>query len=117
MKVPADSYFAGLVDGEGCIGIHCRGAGRNKRLSLRVNMAHRQTILAIYNRFKVGSICRRLPLNPNHKTQWVWKCVCNDALNVLVILRPHLITKANIVDKLIAEWSRMKHTKGPDRNA
>lgn len=100
-----DAYFAGLIDGEGYIGLENCGKGWY-RPCIRVKMTCRQTVEAIRAYFMVGRVVHR-PLSvsspyykPTHKPQWEWYARRKDALAVLERILPYLITKKRIAETL-----------------
>jgi hypothetical protein len=93
-----DAYFAGLIDGEGYIGIKQAGTHKRpqKKLEIKVNMTCYKTVLALRDHFEKGNV-RPRKAAPGCKPQWVWSVTCRAAREVLDVIRPYLITKAEAV--------------------
>jgi hypothetical protein len=91
-----DAYFAGIVDGEGCIGLYVRrgsrNSGRGRTLSLTVGMTHLPILEALKARFG-GSINKRTKQPGQKKQQYAWAVAANLAKTCLVALLPYLIEK------------------------
>jgi LAGLIDADG DNA endonuclease family protein len=92
------AWAAGLIDGEGCIGIDFKRKPKeyrhpSYRLRLRVNMTHKETMVRLRDIFKVGTIRLRIPKIKRYKKQYVWSTGGNPARKILVSLLPFLCTK------------------------
>jgi len=95
------AYIAGIVDGEGSIGI---GKGKNMCLKpeVYVGMTDPACINALYNNTEVGNMgsCSREKLL--HKRIYTWRVKGKLEIYVLLkALRPYLITKKKQVDVLM----------------
>ena len=95
-----DSYFAGLIDGEGCIGLHSHGAKKHRRITIGVAMTCEKTVRALHAHFGVGGVALIKSANPKWKDQWRWRTSARVAREVLEVIRPYLITKAELVESL-----------------
>jgi hypothetical protein len=96
-----DAYFAGLIDGEGHIGLAKKGNG--VRPLIHVNMTCFRSISALHGHFGVGTVRPKAkPSNPKWKQQWVWRIYYYDAIGVALRIRPYLIAKADDADRIIA---------------
>lgn len=94
-----DAYFAGLIDGEGSIGLMRKGGGLRQRV--KVNMTHEETVLALQRHFQIGTVRPRKRGKPHHKDQWVWTVYYYDARAVLTRILPFLITKRDDAEKVL----------------
>lgn len=94
-----DQYFAGLIDGEGCIGLHSAGRGKKRRIAVKVNMTCEQTVRALHDRY--GGQFRKRKLVCGNKQQWEWRCINKEAVDVLTKIRPFVITKRKVIESLI----------------
>jgi hypothetical protein len=90
------AYFAGLIDGEGSIGMTSNGAGKPKRLTIEVKMSCQKTIKAIKDHFGVGHIAARPSTTEGWRDQWRWRATGPSARMVLDAVKPYLITKQDI---------------------
>jgi hypothetical protein len=95
----SDQYFAGLIDGEGCIGMQSEGRGRRRRLEVKVNMTCRETVVALHARF--GGQIRPRKLVSGCRQQWEWRCTDRLALAVLKRIASYSITKRELIAKVI----------------
>lgn len=97
---PTDlAWAAGLIDGEGCIGIYPFKSGTSRygahyQLALYVRMTHEQTINRLLDMFQVGSVHHATARALRHKDTWAWTCYSEHALFVLKLIQPYLVTKA-----------------------
>lgn len=99
MANPTDvAYTAGLIDGEGHIGIY---AQRNKRvkepsyhLRVGVEMTHKPTVEWLVKVWG-GKVNTYQPKNEAHRLEYIWMIWSNEALALLEAISPYLITKAN----------------------
>lgn len=86
------AYFAGLLDGEGCISLYPTRTGR---VALRVYVANTDRAVLDEMAAKFGGavvpVSRRS--NPDARDCWRWRCNGNQASEVLVQLRPYLRIK------------------------
>lgn len=108
------AYFAGIIDGEGCIGYYPRRFRKNKTLQVEVEMTHEETVRSIHEHFGVGNF-RAVKLRRNKRTggynkqSWKWQVVCNDAKIVIEQIKPWLITKAETVRLIELEVEENKN--------
>ena len=91
-----DAYLAGIVDGEGWIGIaRTKGNGTYFdyfRLTVQVNMTDPVAVKALHLRF--GGVFKEKPPRKHcHKIQYVWAVVCRDAEKCVKVLLPYLRVK------------------------
>ncbi len=92
--------YAGLFDGEGCIGMYkSRDAKRGQRwqysISLRVGMTHRDTLARMAAVFGAGTV-RTYGLRPGRQRSWMWFCGARkEVTRILQMIQPHLDVKAH----------------------
>lgn len=98
------AYFAGLIDGDGCIGFHRSGKNGARRLVVQVNMTHLETVQALHDYFGVGHVHPK-KVYGNEKPQWRWKTTNSAAREVMVAIVPYLITKRDLTAELL-KYSR-----------
>jgi hypothetical protein len=87
------AWCAGLIDGEGSIGVY------NGRLMLRCQMTDEPTIRALQAR--LGGTVRRQDRRPPRGASWMWFCRSRDLMEALKRMRPHMVTKAVEFDTAI----------------
>lgn len=95
-----NSYFAGLIDGEGTVGVYPYKQASKMRPVIKLNMTCQKTVLAIHAHFG-GSFMPKKVYNGN-LPQWHWIVTFNKAIDVAEAIRPYLITKAAMADKILS---------------
>lgn len=97
------AYTAGIVDGEGCIGVNRRGAKGGQFaaahqfgqhfMGVWVNSTTKPMIDFLAANW--GGSVRMIPEKPtlNRKAQWNWLLQANDALHMLDAIAPYLVVK------------------------
>lgn len=96
-----DAYFAGLLDGEGNFGIYVQRKTGVMRPVVKINMTCKDTIQAIADHFG-GNAYPKKQYTPNASPQWHWCVTFHKAVAVIKRIRPYLITKADMADKILA---------------
>jgi LAGLIDADG DNA endonuclease family protein len=96
------AYFAGLIDGEGHIGIYKPKTenGNYRKIRIKVNMTSEETVMAL-KEFFGGFVLMRKAVS-GCKQQWEWRVDCKKARGVLELIRPWLITKASKADEALS---------------
>lgn len=94
------AYFAGLIDGEGYIGLRRRKNRITLQPWIKVNMTCLTTVTALSEHF--GGNVRKRKTPPRNKPQWVWVLTCSKARVAVALIRPYLITKRDQADELLA---------------
>ncbi len=90
-------WCAGIIDGEGCIRIQTHasryGVGYAPwfGLTIGVKMIHKPTIERLQSVFAVGVI--RPENRKNQRTMWIWRVGGQQAIRVLSLVLPYLVTK------------------------
>jgi hypothetical protein len=101
------SYAAGLIDGEGCIGMYLNSHNGNYQLRLSVEMGEREG-LDILDGLLPGKWYYRPPKNPKRET-YTWMLFNSDAYLFLKELEPFMYVKkkhAQIIQE--ADWINFK---------
>ena len=87
-----DAYFAGLIDGEGCVDVYNYKQGTLKRPVVKVDMTCEITVRRLHNYF--GGYCSIKKTRAGTKPQWRWEVTFQNAVRVCKQLAPYLVTKA-----------------------
>lgn len=100
------AYFAGIFDGEGCVGYYTRytkGIPYHSA-SLHICMTERHAIDWVVQAVGYGRVSFS-EKSGNRKSVWSWQ-LCNKPriLELLTVIRPYLTVKAEQVDTLFALW-------------
>lgn len=99
------SYFAGLIDGEGCLYLQKRSSSTGLlRPTIEVGMTCKRTIDALQAAFG-GNITFKASKTVR-KDQWRWRVQDKRAREVIALIRPYLITKRQDADLLLAHWKK-----------
>ena len=102
MRLVDLGWAAGIIDGEGCIFINVQRAGAggrvnpSHRLYIKVTMGNRPAIARLRDLFDVGAVIEQN--SRKHNVAWQWMVASREAANVIRIVRPHLIVKAQEAD-------------------
>ena len=100
------AYAAGIIDGEGCIGIHRR---KGHHVVLQVAIHHTSQWLVEWFKMNFGgSVAYFVTKNPNHKDMWAWHLAPKQALEFLILIRPYLQLKRSHADLAIQFQSKRK---------
>lgn len=94
-----NSYFAGLIDGEGNMNVYNYGKSEKKRPVIKVHMTCKKTIIKLQEYFG-GSIYTK-KTDPKHKIQYGWIVTFKNANKVALAIKPYLITKSDNADLII----------------
>ena len=89
-------WMAGILDGEGWIGIKIARTKRgflDSQLLVQVAMTHQKTVQRLKELSHTGFIRQNKKRKPQHKTQYRWTCYGIGAASVLRLCLPWLITK------------------------
>ncbi len=99
------AWVAGLIEGEGCIGVYSTGrtpkGQRNRRATVAVQMCDRDVVERLHRVTNVGSVYSVEPHNGvGIKLQWAWKLqaqgdVCRVLFNCLPWFGERRTIKAN----------------------
>jgi len=103
------AWAAGLIDGEGSIGIyqHTIRPRPSWALQVTVGMTHRPTIERLHAMF--GGYMRGVNRRSPRRRLWFWQVSSATAVRVVRLVRPWLVTKAEEADLAL----RFAETIGP----
>jgi hypothetical protein len=101
-------YAAGIIDGEGHIGIYSHGQVTNLYPSVTVESVDKELIDWLFDLFKIGTISSRKPTTKAPGTYYRWGVVGNGALAVLMAVEPYLVIerKKYRTKLLLDRWPR-----------
>jgi hypothetical protein len=108
LNMPTDpatiGYLAGLIDGEGSIkGSHGDEPGKVKHWNITIGMTHEGIMRWLHSLGGTFHINKR-DMRTNRQQVYTWQVARTmDVLALLKATRPHLIVKAEIADRVIAE--------------
>lgn len=107
------AYTAGILDGEGCIGIYPRGRRRMHRAEVRIHNTNEWLIQWL--RFAYGgSVYYTEPKQgENHKPCWMWVVSGKKALIFLQLIYPYLRLKKPQAE-LAVKFLRVRRGTGYD---
>lgn len=108
-------YIAGLVDGEGHIGLRFAAGGSPRKAQIEFQIANTSLALvqSVRDFMGVGTIIKPNMKNPKHRQVWVYKAYSNNAYLALKVISPLLILKKPQAD-LAIEFVE-KHIRGRER--
>jgi hypothetical protein len=96
-------YLAGIVDGEGCIGVFTRGHRKDwMRPHLQVTNTSLELLAWLRGACPLGTVVWRRDKRPSRKSSWCWRLACDQAIWLLDALRPWLVVKAAQADAVLA---------------
>ena len=101
--------MAGIIDGEGCIGLTPRG--NNYALRVEVGITNEWLIQWLGFSFG-GSVSFKPSKNKNWKPSWRWAVVANEALEFLRLIYPYLRLKKPQAEVAIKFQERRFKKKG-----
>lgn len=94
-----NAYFAGLIDGEGTVNVYPHKNGLKQRPVIKVDMTSEKAVSALHRQFG-GTFMKKKVYNGN-KPQFRWEVTFHKAVDVAREIRPYLIEKAELADKII----------------
>lgn len=97
MSTAIHAYAAGIVDGEGTIGIWKEARSKNSsgyryRVALEVSNTKEQLIDWLAAQFG-GFKAKVANETDNHKPLWKWRCTTSEVPRVLSLIEPYLVIK------------------------
>jgi len=96
------AYAAGIIDGEGYIGIHKRKRklrySESLSYSLEVSVVMVEKEIPDWLRLKFGGSVRKILKRKERKDVWCWDIWAKKARDFLIIIRPYLKIKQNQAD-------------------
>lgn len=100
MKDTDIAWAAGIIDGEGCIYIGRQQGGTfgrvnvSHRMYVKVTMCHRPTLEALRAIFGMGSVHHQDKATERRNDSYSWWVGARQAEQLLLWVRPYLVTKA-----------------------
>lgn len=93
------AYAAGIIDGEGCIGIYGNKdkripLGKYYRLTVQVGMSDKEPVEFLYRTFG-GSLSEANGRKPTYRTRYHWCLAARQARKFLELVKPYLKSKQN----------------------
>ena len=89
-----DAYYAGIIDGDGTVGMHSKGRNCGKRLVIEIKMTNEAIVRGAQAHFGAGHISTMGGLSPlSRKPQWRWRVTGASARRVLGRINSFLIEK------------------------
>ena len=111
MNTELFAYAAGIVDGEGTIGVwreKRRGNSSGYRYKSALEFANTcETVVDFFVKHCGGYKAFYGRVQEHHQDQWKWRCTTSEVASLVSKLRPYLIIKAGQAD-LVLEFERMK---------
>ena len=110
------AHAAGIIDGEGCFGIHCGAKDRAYSPVLQVVMTQRKPLDQLLGLFG-GSICQH-KFTEGYRQAFHYTVKCGGAVRLAEQVLPYLIEKRSQAEvmielgKNIAEWNAKKRYRG-----
>jgi hypothetical protein len=106
------AYLAGMIDGDGHVGVYKTMGRSNMRYRARVCVINTDVrlinwLLEVFG----GFVKNNKSKNKNHKDRFVWQLADNDADEVLSLIRPFLVIKAEQTDLVLAYRKLQKISK------
>lgn len=83
-------YLAGLIDGEGSVGMFSTGKGKHA-FTIEIKMTQEHVIDLLVRHFGGTKTARPQPNGWKH--QWRWRVKGQRAVDLYASLRPHLLVK------------------------
>jgi hypothetical protein len=89
------AYTAGIIDGEGNIGIYANNSNGNPVYRMRVRVSNTNTKIIFWLKDLYGGSTgvNKVKSGHNWKPAWYWTISCNTALGFLEQIYPYLILK------------------------
>ena len=117
LKIEDIIYFAGIVDGEGCIYAQHYKIGNRISATLVVGNTFKQLINWIQHHISVGTLsCVDRKDCPNSKPIYIWICSRPDIEQVLSLILPYLIIKKKQAIIVLKIRKQMRNRDKSKRN-
>lgn len=96
-------YAAGLVDGEGSIGVYLNKVYNHYQLRLQVQMCDKEGLELLEHLFK--GTWFHYKAKPPRRAKWQWLVTNSAAASALQLLKPYLLVKKkHAIEALKADW-------------
>lgn len=106
------AYVAGIVDGEGCIGLNINRAGKSKSYRIKISVSNTNEWVCQWLRLCFGGCVSKSIVRGNRKPQWTWFISGNKALACLGVIYPYLHIKKPQAEIAIKYQSERNHQRG-----
>ncbi len=109
------AYLAGLIDGEGTIGLYLKN--KRKDFSLRVSVYGTEEVLMDWLLLNIGGSVNRVGRrrNPNYKQEYSWYVSSSNACELLKMVLPYLVIKLAKARLVIEAWENRCPTPRGER--
>lgn len=97
------AYAAGLIDGEGCVGVYRNSHNGNYQLRITVEMTVKRPLDKLYSMFGGRFYYKAKANMPNHKPAHTWMVFNGNAEKVLKLILPYLLVKDKQAKEAIRE--------------
>jgi len=98
-------WFAGFLDGEGCIALYRHPKCKNLNPMVQITSTSESILRFIYSRLKVGNIIKRKIYDVRAKQSWAWRTSGSGAHMVCMLVLPYLQLKKPQAELVIEYWS------------
>jgi len=111
------AWFSGLVDGEGSINIstqkdkHHKYSKSHFALNFEISLTHLPTLEKVKSMWGIGSLTEHKDKR-KHRPYWLWMVRSNQALSIIEIIFPYLVTKRAAAEVGIAFQRRRRAHRG-----
>jgi hypothetical protein len=115
LSLTEKAYLAGILDGEGSIGVYKRFVGKKKgaSYSLRVMVGNTDVSLIRWLQRLGGSIYEQKPKKSNWSVCYTWTVWANQAAAILEEVLPYMLVKREQAERALFFQSRKSHTGRP----
>ncbi len=115
MSVVKLAYLAGLIDGEGTIGLYIKN--HRKDYSLRLAVYNTDETLMDWLFFNIGGAKHKVGSRrkPNHKQEYCWYVSSSTACDLLKEVLPYLVIKRTRASIVIEAWENRCPTPRGER--
>jgi len=99
---PSIHYFAGFVDGEGCLSFYLQKRKCGDTLTPVITVSN--TCKKILNEFSQrfgGSVIKKKDVRSTTRQAYIWRLVGSKAVKVVKVLQPHLRIKQAQAQKIL----------------
>lgn len=107
------AYLAGLIDGEGTIGLTRRHTGENRQLVLSIANTEAEILQWVLDRTGVGKITRKRISRAHHTPSHTYSVANRQALDILKQISPYLQSrKKQRAELALTEYVRLTPRNG-----
>jgi hypothetical protein len=102
--VLSKEYIAGLIDGEGCIGIYEYNNRHSFSFRVQLKGCFPRELIELLKREYGGSIFQGKQKNPKHRDFTQWAVISKYAVRFIQELLPHMIIKKEEAKLFLEAW-------------